>query len=60
MYAISLGDSREIYILYCASDKENEFDHKDIINTQTIKIGSGNSNSIIYKNAFVKEMEDGL
>ena len=24
MYAISLGDSREIYILYCASDKENE------------------------------------
>ena len=55
MYAISLGDSREIYILYCASDKENEFDHKDIINTQTIKIGSGNSNSIIYKNAFVSE-----
>jgi len=34
MYAVRLGNSREVYILYCAPVCEKKFYHLDIINTR--------------------------
>lgn len=54
-YAIFLKDTKEIYILYCFSDFEDNYTHIDIINTREITIGANDNNSIIIKNPFVRD-----
>ena len=50
MYAICLGEPRNVYVLYCVSEEENKLQHMNFINTQRITIGSGEENNITYKN----------
>ena len=55
MYAICLGDSKEVYTLYCVSDEENKLRHMNLKNTQRITIGSAKDNNISYNNFFVSD-----
>lgn len=53
MYCVCLGQSKEIFILYCAPVYEKNFEHLSVKNTNEILIGSGSENNIIYNNALV-------
>lgn len=55
MYAITLGNSEDVYILYCSPDYEKNFTHLDIIEDTEFTIGSSNNNSIIYNNPLVSD-----
>ena len=52
-YPILLRNSKEIYILCCLPDFEQNFIHVDITNTNEITIGTSSSNNIEYKNPFI-------
>lgn len=56
MYAVKIGNSNEVYILYCAEVYEKDFIHLDIKNTQGFTIGSGKNNHIIYNNALLLDV----
>ena len=55
MYYVQLGNSDELYILYCAPAYEDNFTHLDIKNTSEILIGNGTNNHISYSNPLVKK-----
>lgn len=53
MYGVTLGNSDEVYILYCSKVYDNETLHLDIKRTKEINIGSGKQNQIRYNNILV-------
>lgn len=54
MNYISLGNSDELYILYCAPIYENNFERLEIKSTSEVSIGSGKDNDIMYDNPLTK------
>lgn len=55
MYGIYLGDSDELFILYCSPVYENNFLHLDVKHTWEILIGNGTHNHISYNNSFISK-----
>ena len=53
IYAVSINNSRELNLLCCSSIYEKNYKHFDIVNTQSVTIGSLDDNIITYKNPFV-------
>ncbi len=56
MHCITIGNSNELYILYCSPVYEKNFCHLNIKSTSEILIGSNDNNNIIYNNALVKNI----
>ena len=57
IYPINIYNSKEIYILCCLPDYEENFIHLDIKNISTgITIGSDNNNSIVYNNTLIPQI----
>ena len=56
LYGILLGNSEELFILYCSPTFENNFSHLDIKNTTEICIGKDSDNHISYANEFVADV----
>lgn len=54
---ILLGDSNDLFVLYCAPVYEDNFIHLNIGNTSELLIGSSQSNDIIYRNPLVKDTQ---
>ena len=53
MYAICIGNAKNLYILYCSPVYEDNFYHLDIKNTNEIYIGNNIRNTIYYDNKLV-------
>ncbi len=56
MYAISLGNLDDIYILYCSPVCENNYIHLDIINNSEFYIGKSQKCHIEYENILVSDV----
>ena len=56
IFPILMNNSEDLHLLYCLPDYEDNFEHLDIVNTLEVTIGSGDSNSIVYKGPFVSEL----
>ena len=52
-YSICLGNSRDVWTLYCSEAFEDSFVHLDMKNTQGFYIGSSKQNHISYANKLV-------
>lgn len=55
MYAIHIGNLKDVYILYCLPVYEDGFNQLNIKNTDQIFIGKSNKNNIIYNNKLVSQ-----
>ena len=53
VYPIQSSASKEVYLLYCLPDFQDNYIHLDIVGTSTITIGSSENNTIVYKGDFV-------
>ena len=53
-YGVQLGETEEMFLLYCAPVLEN-YTHLNIKNKQDINIGTGKDNQIVYYNSWVSE-----
>ena len=54
MYCVYLGNSDEMYILYCSPVYEKDIIHLDIKNTSEILIGKDKNNHICYNHVLIK------
>ena len=55
MHCITIGNSNDIYIIYCSPVFEENYTHLDIAHTREITIGSKEDNDICYNNALVAD-----
>lgn len=56
-YYVTIGNSDEIYILYCSPIYEENYRHLHISNLSTINIGRDQKNEIIYDNPLVCDVQ---
>ena len=56
IYVIVIGNIKNIFLLCCLPDNENDLIHLKIKNTNEITIGSDSYNDIIYRNLLVSKL----
>ena len=55
MHFICVGNSKDVYVLYCSPSYEREISHLNLINSRSISIGRVGNNDIIYNNILIGE-----
>lgn len=56
-YYVTIGNSDEIYVLYCCPIYEKDYRHLHISNISTISIGRDSKNQIVYDNPLVCDVQ---